>query len=172
MNEVLRSNSGPESLENDLARIVVNCALKVHKALGPGLLESAYEECLYYELSMTGLTVEKQKPLPLLYEKVQMDVGYRVDLLVDNRVIIKIKAVEAINDVHVAQLLTYLKLSGCRLGLLINFNVALIKDGIRRVVNKLQSLRPLRLLCVFAVRFLEKSHAYKTVVFQISRHRQ
>ena len=123
--------------ENDLARIVVDCALKVHKALGPGLLESAYEECLYYELEKTGLFIERQKALPLLYEKVKLDVGYRIDLMVGHKLIIEIKAVDTISDVHIAQLLTYLKLSNCRLGLLINFNVALIKDGIRKVVNKL-----------------------------------
>lgn len=123
--------------ENEISKTVVNCALRVHKSLGPGLLESAYEECLFYELKKEGLTVEKQKPLPLIYEEVKLDIGYRVDLLVDHKVIIEIKAVEALNDVHMAQILTYLKLSGCKLGLLINFNVALIKNGIRRVVNHL-----------------------------------
>ncbi|NOX85687.1 MAG: GxxExxY protein [Chlorobi bacterium] len=123
--------------ENEISRVIVGCALKVHKALGPGLLESAYEECLFYELDKEGLIVQKQKPLPLVYEDVKLDVGYRVDLLVENKVIIEIKAVEELNDVHLAQVLTYLKLSGCKLGLLINFNVALIKHGIRRVVNNL-----------------------------------
>ena len=120
-----------------ISRIIVGCALKVHKALGPGLLESAYEECLYYELQKAGLNVQKQKPLPLVYEDVRLEIGYRVDLLVEEKVIIEIKAVEALNDVHLAQILTYLKLSDCKLGLLINFNVSLIKNGIRRVVNKL-----------------------------------
>ena len=123
--------------ENEISRIVFECALKVHKALGPGLLESAYEECLYYELRKNGLYVEKQKPLPLVYEEVKLDIGYRVDLLVEHKVIIENKAVEALNDVHLAQILTYLKLSDCKLGMLINFNVALIKDGIKRVVNNL-----------------------------------
>ena len=123
--------------ENEISRIIVGCALKVHKALGPGLLESAYEECLYYELQKAGLNVQKQKPLPLVYEDVRLEIGYRVDLLVEEKVIIEIKAVEALNDVHLAQILTYLKLSDCKLGLLINFNVSLIKNGIRRVVNKL-----------------------------------
>ncbi|MBN2600730.1 MAG: GxxExxY protein [Candidatus Marinimicrobia bacterium] len=124
-------------MENEISKTVVNCAFKVHKSLGPGLLESAYEECLFYELKKEGLTVEKQKPLPLIYEEVKLDIGYRVDLLVNHKVIIEIKAVEALNDVHMAQILTYLKLSDCKLGLLINFNVALIKDGIKRIVNNL-----------------------------------
>ena len=123
--------------ENEIARIVVDCALKVHKALGPGLLESSYEECLWYELTRAGLSVEKQKALPLIYEQVRLEVGYRVDLLVCRKVVLEVKSVEGLTDVHLAQVLTYLKLSGCKLGMLINFNVALIKDGIRRVVNKL-----------------------------------
>ncbi|MBG7610751.1 GxxExxY protein, partial [Polaribacter sp. BAL334] len=114
-----------------------DCSLKVHKALGPGLLESAYEECLFYELRKRNLNVEKQKPLPLIYEEVKLDVGYRLDLFVENKVIIELKSVENLTDVHLAQILTYLKLSDCRLGLLINFNVALIKYGIKRVVNNL-----------------------------------
>ena len=123
--------------ENKISGIVLDCAFKVHRRLGPGLLESAYEECLFYELEKTGLRIQKQKSLPLIYENVKLDVGYRVDFLIDKMVIVEIKSVEAITDVHLAQLLTYLKLSGCKLGLLINFNVALIKDGIRRVVNNL-----------------------------------
>ena len=123
--------------ENELSRIVFDCALKVHQSLGPGLLESAYEECLYYELRKTGLNVEKQKPLPLIYEEVKLDVGYRIDIIVENKLIIEIKSVEALNDVHFAQLLTYLKLTNCKLGLLMNFNVSLIKNGVKRVVNNL-----------------------------------
>jgi GxxExxY protein len=123
--------------ENELSRIVFDCAMKVHQSLGPGLLESAYEECLYYELRKTGLNVEKQKPLPLIYEEVKLDVGYRIDIIVENKLIIEIKSVEALNDVHFAQLLTYLKLTNCKLGLLINFNVSLIKNGVKRVVNNL-----------------------------------
>lgn len=123
--------------ENELSRIVFDCALKVHQSLGPGLLESAYEECLYYELRKTGLNVEKQKPLPLIYKEVKLDVGYRIDIIVENKLIIEIKSVEALNDVHFAQLLTYLKLTNCKLGLLINFNVSLIKNGVKRVVNNL-----------------------------------
>ncbi|WP_374506710.1 GxxExxY protein [Flavobacterium sp.] len=123
--------------ENELSKIVFDCALKVHQSLGPGLLESAYEECLFYELKKQGLTIEKQKPLPLIYEEVKLDIGYRIDIIVNNKLIIEIKSVEALNDVHFAQLLTYLKLTNCKLGLLINFNVTLIKNGVKRVVNNL-----------------------------------
>ena len=124
-------------IENEISKEIVDAALRVHKQLGPGLLESAYEECLTYELKQRKLLVERQKALPLVYEDVKLEVGYRVDLLIEKKVIIEIKSVEALNDVHLAQILTYLKLSGCKLGLLINFNVALIKQGIRRVVNNL-----------------------------------
>lgn len=123
--------------ENQISKEIVDAALKVHKQLGPGLLESAYEECLTYELIQRDLYLERQKVLPLVYEEVKLEAGYRIDLLIERKVIIEIKAVEALNDVHLAQILTYLKLSGCKLGLLINFNVALIKQGIRRVVNNL-----------------------------------
>ncbi len=121
--------------ENEIAKIVFNSALKVHQALGPGLLESAYCECLCYELYKAGLYVEKQKPLPLVYEEIKLDAGYRVDIMVENKFIIEVKSVEELHDIHLAQLLTYLKLSDCKLGLLINFNVLLIKDGIKRVIN-------------------------------------
>jgi GxxExxY protein len=123
--------------ENELSKIVFDCALKVHQSLGPGLLESAYEECLFYELKKSNLDVQKQKALPLVYEEVKLDVGYRIDIIVENKLIIEIKSVEALNEVHFAQLLTYLKLTDCKLGLLINFNVALIKNGIKRIVNNL-----------------------------------
>ncbi len=123
--------------ENEISKLVFNAALKVHQNLGPGLLESAYEECLYYELKQTGLIIQKQKPLPLVYETVKLEIGYRVDFLVEDKLIIEVKAVEALNDVHLAQILTYLKLSKCKLGMLINFNVSLIKNGIKRVVNNL-----------------------------------
>ncbi len=123
--------------ENEISQIVFNSALKVHRALGPGLLESAYEECLFYELNLLDIKVERQKSLPLMYKKVKMDIGYRLDLIVNDKVIIEIKAVEALNEVHLAQLLTYLKLTDCKLGMLINFNVKLIKNGIKRVVNNL-----------------------------------
>lgn len=121
--------------ENEISKIVFECALKVHKNLGPGLLESAYEECMFYELKKSNLKVEKQKALPLVYEEVKLDVGYRIDIIVEDKFIVEIKSVEALNDVHLAQLLTYLKLSDCKLGLLINFNVKLLKEGVRRVVN-------------------------------------
>lgn len=123
--------------ENELSKIVFDCALKVHQNLGPGLLESAYEECLFYEIKKTGLQVEKQKPLPLIYEEVKLDVGYRLDIIIENKLILEIKSVDSLNDVHFAQLLTYLKLTDCKLGMLINFNVTLVKNGIKRVVNNL-----------------------------------
>jgi GxxExxY protein len=123
--------------ENELSKIVFNCALKVHQNLGPGLLESAYEECLYYELMKTGLDIQKQKALPLVYEEVKLDIGYRIDIIIENKLILEIKSVDALNDIHFAQLLTYLKLTNCKLGMLINFNVILIKNGIKRVVNNL-----------------------------------
>ncbi|MCI4443484.1 GxxExxY protein [Flavobacterium fluvii] len=121
--------------ENEISKIVFECALKVHKTLGPGLLESAYEECMFYELKKSNLKVEKQKALPLVYEEVKLDVGYRIDIIVEDKFIVEIKSVEALNDIHLAQLLTYLRLSDCKLGLLINFNVKLLKEGVRRVVN-------------------------------------
>jgi len=121
--------------ENEIARMVFNAGLKVHRTLGPGLLESAYEECLSFELINQGLNIERQKALPLIYENIKMEVGYRPDIVVENKFIIEVKAVEALNDVHLAQILTYLKLSGCKLGMLINFNVLLFKDGVKRVVN-------------------------------------
>jgi GxxExxY protein len=124
-------------VENDLSQIIIGCAIKVHTVLGAGLLESAYEECLYYELVKKGLKVEKQKALPLIYEEIKLEVGYRLDLIVEDKVIIEIKSVEVLNDVHLAQILTYLKLSNVKLGLLINFNVSRVKDGIKRVVNNL-----------------------------------
>jgi len=123
--------------ENEISRVIFDCALKVHKALGPGLLESSYEECLFYELKKQGLKVEKQKALPLIYEEIKLEIGYRIDIIVENKVIIELKAVEKLNDIHLAQTLTYLKLSNCKLGMLINFNVTLIKNGIKRVVNNL-----------------------------------
>ena len=121
--------------EEEISKIVFECALRVHKVLGPGLLESAYEECLFYELKKTNLKVEKQKPLPLIYEEVNLEVGYRIDIIIEDKFIVEVKSVEALNNVHLAQLLTYLKLSDCKLGLLINFNVKLLKDGVRRIIN-------------------------------------
>ncbi len=123
--------------ENEISEKIIGCAIEVHKSLGPGLLESAYLDCLAYELELTGLFVERQKPLPLIYKEVKLDTGYRVDLLVERKVIIELKSVEAITDVHIAQVLTYLKLSDCKLGLLINFNVLKLVHGIKRLVNNL-----------------------------------
>jgi len=120
--------------KEEIFKKILDCSFKIHTALGPGLLESAYEECLYYELVNQRFNVEKQKPMPLIYEKVKLDAGYRVDLIIEDSIIIEIKSVEALCDVHMAQILTYLKLSGCKLGLLINFNVYHLKNGIKRVV--------------------------------------
>ena len=123
--------------ENQLSEKIIGCAIQVHKSLGPGLLESAYEECLFYELKQLGLFVEKQKPLPLIYKDVKLDIGYRLDLLVEKKVIVELKSVEALDDVHIAQMITYLKLSGCKLGLLLNFNVLRLVDGLKRIANNL-----------------------------------
>ena len=121
--------------ENQITETIIGCAIKVHKTLGPGLLESAYEECLAYEIAKAGLEVVRQKPIPLVYESVKLDCGYRSDLFVEKKVIAEVKAIEALNDVHRAQTLTYLKLGNYRLGLLMNFIVVLLKDGIKRVIN-------------------------------------
>lgn len=123
--------------ENYISGKVIEAAIKVHKNLGPGLLESAYEACLYYELQQLGLAVRRQVPMPLVYEAIQLDVGYRIDLIVEDKVVIEIKSVDAINDVHIAQVLTYLKLSKLRLGLLINFNDVQVVKGVKRLVNGL-----------------------------------
>lgn len=121
--------------ENELSNRVIGIAIEVHKALGPGLLESAYKECLFYKLVQSGYYVEKEKAMPLIFEEVRLDCGYRIDLLVENKLVIETKCVEAINDVHLAQTLTYMKLGNYKLGLLINFHVVKLKDGIRRVIN-------------------------------------
>jgi GxxExxY protein len=121
-------------LHEELTSSILRCAYKVHIALGPGLLESAYEECLHYELNKIGLMVIKQKPMPLIYEEKKLDLGYRIDLFIEEKVILEIKSVEVLNPVHFAQLMTYLKLSKCRIGFLINFNVKSLKDGIQRVI--------------------------------------
>jgi GxxExxY protein len=120
--------------DEQIFKKILDCAFIVHTALGPGLLESAYEECLYYELLQNGLFVEKQKALPLVYKEVKLDAGYRVDLFVENQIVIEIKAIEALTDVHFAQILTYMKLSNSRLGLLANFNVKSLKNGIKRMI--------------------------------------
>ena len=123
--------------ENEISNLIIGLSIDVHKSLGPGLLESSYKECLYYKLRKEGHLVEKEKPMPLIYEEVKLDCGYRIDLLVEKKVVIEIKSVDALNDIHFAQVLTYLKLGHYKLGLLINFNVVLLKEGIKRVVNKL-----------------------------------
>jgi GxxExxY protein len=123
--------------ENEISTQIIKVALEVHKALGPGLLESAYKECMFYELQQNNLLVQKEKPIPLIYDDVNLECGYRVDLLVENKVVIEIKSVDSLNDIHLAQTLTYLKLGGYKLGLLMNFNVVLIKNGIRRIVSNL-----------------------------------
>ena len=120
--------------ENEIGTLILDAAFQVHKELGPGLLESSYEACLSYEASERGLLIETQLPLPVVYKEVKLDCGYRIDLRADKKVIVEIKSVEVLNDVHLAQVLTYMKLSGCKLGYLINFNVKQLKDGIRRVV--------------------------------------
>jgi GxxExxY protein len=119
----------------ELTKTIIGIAIKVHSQLGPGLLESAYKECLFYEIQKHEIFVEKEKPMPLIYEQVKLEIGYRLDLLVDNTLVIEVKAFEGLNDVHVAQTLTYLKLGNYKLGLLINFNVSLLKNGIRRIIN-------------------------------------
>lgn len=121
--------------ENQITSKIINAGIEVHKALGPGLLESAYKECLFYQLAKNGLNVQKEKPLPLIYEEVKLDCGYRIDLLVENKVVIEIKSVEALSDLHIAQTLTYLKLGNYKIGLLMNFNVVLLKNGIKRIIN-------------------------------------
>ncbi|MGB4205736.1 MAG: GxxExxY protein [Bacteroidales bacterium] len=123
--------------ENELSNIIIGAAIEVHKALGPGLLESAYKECLFYKLNTEGLFVTKEKAMPLIFEEVKLDCGYRIDILVENKVVVEIKSVDALNDIHLAQTLTYLKLGNYKLGLLINFNVVTLKSGIKRVVNGL-----------------------------------
>jgi GxxExxY protein len=123
--------------ENQISEKIIGCAIEVHKTLGPGLLEGAYLECLFYELQKVGLKVEKQKPLPLIYKEIKLDAGYRLDLIVEDKVIIELKSIDEFHDIHIAQVITYLKLSGCKLGLLLNFNVLRLTDGIKRLVNKL-----------------------------------
>ena len=123
---------------NRLSSKIIGAAIEVHKALGPGLLESAYEECLSYELGFGGLSLERQKPLPVRYKGRELDCGYRLDIVVENAIILELKSCERIEPIHKAQLLTYLKLSGLNLGLLLNFNVTVMRDGIVRMVNELK----------------------------------
>lgn len=123
--------------ENDLSSKIIGAAIEVHKQLGPGLLESTYEICLAFELKEMGLEVKQQVALPVVYKDVKLDAGYRIDLIVENKVIVEIKSVESLADIHTAQLLTYLKLKEIKLGLLINFNSVKAIDGVKRIVNKL-----------------------------------
>ena len=120
---------------NAITKSIIGSAIQVHRALGPGLLESAYEACLAFELGKRRMRVEQQKPLPFIYEQVKLDCGYRIDLLVEGSVVVEVKSVDALAPIHEAPVITYLKLSGCKLGLLINFNVQVLKDGIHRFVN-------------------------------------
>lgn len=121
--------------ENEISGRIISSAIEVHKALGPGLLESAYKECLSYKLVQSGLYIEKEKNMPLVFESIKLNCGYRIDILVENRLVVEIKSVDALHDIHLAQTLTYMKLGGYKLGLLINFNVTLLKDGIKRIIN-------------------------------------
>ena len=120
---------------NKITEAIIGAAINVHRELGPGLLESAYEACLAFDLSDTGFFIEQQKPLPVIYKNVKLDCGYRLDLLVEKEVIVELKSVEKILPIHKAQLMSYLKLSGCKVGLLLNFNVEVLTDGITRIVN-------------------------------------
>ncbi|MFZ4582978.1 MAG: GxxExxY protein [Paludibacter sp.] len=120
---------------SDITDKIIKCAIEVHKQLGPGLLESAYEECLSFELQAAGLKVERQKPVPIVYKEIKLDYGYRIDILVENSVIIELKSVEALSIVHEAQILTYLKFAQKEVGLLINFNVSLLKNGLKKYVR-------------------------------------
>jgi GxxExxY protein len=123
--------------ENYLSNKIIGVAIELHKKLGPGLLESAYENALAYDLKEIGLDIKQQLSMPFVYKDIKLDIGYRLDLLIENKVIVEIKSVESLAPVHYAQLITYLKLSNLKLGLLINFNTKLLKDGIHRVVNNL-----------------------------------
>ena len=123
--------------ENEISAIVVDVCYKIHVKLGPGLLESVYEAILYYELSKKGLFVERQKTLPVVWDEIKLDIGFRTDLIIENKLILEIKSIEKITEVHAKQIMTYLKITKMKLGLLINFNVPLIKFGITRIVNNL-----------------------------------
>jgi len=121
--------------ENEISQKIIGCAIEGHKHLGPGLLESAYQECLCYELRKMGLKVQRQKPMPIIYKEIKLDHGYRIDLLVQDKVVVEIKTIDAFHEVHTAQVLTYLRLGEYKLGLLLNFRTTLLKNGIKRVIN-------------------------------------
>lgn len=129
-------------MKDELTDRIIGAAIEVHRHLGPGLLESAYEECLCYELSQTGLAFERQVPLPVAYKGVKLDCGYRMDMVVNNSVIVEIKAVDCLAPIHSAQLLTYLRLTGMHVGLLMNFNIPMLKDGLKRLVNSFEQSSP------------------------------
>lgn len=134
IHSVSQSFTKKKMIENKISSVIIGKAIDVHRALGPGLLESAYQECLNYELIQEGLKVEKEKALPIVYKDIKLDHGYRIDLLVENKVVIELKTVEFLTDVHTAQILTYMKLGNYKLGLLLNFNVKLLKEGIKRYI--------------------------------------
>lgn len=123
--------------ENELSYKIIGLAIEVHRLLGPGLLESAYKECLFYKIIKSGITAKKEKPMPLVFEEVKLDCGYRIDILVQDKLVLEIKSIDALNDIHFAQVLTYMKLGNYKLGLLINFNVLVLKNGIQRIANGL-----------------------------------
>ena len=129
-------DSAHRAADSELTKTIIGAAIEIHRALGPGLLEAVYEECLARELTLRGIVLERQKPIPLVYKDVKLECGYRLDLLVEGRIVVEIKAVEALAPIHEAIMLTYLRLSGCQLGLLINFHVPILKEGIRRFVWK------------------------------------
>ena len=134
--EIVNSKDWPRPEQaNKITEAIIGAAISVHRELGPGLLESAYEACLFYELRQLGLSVERQKPLPVVYKEVSLDCGYRLDLVVESFIIVELKAIEKVTPLHKAQLLSYLELAKCPLGLLINFNVYVLKDGVHRLVN-------------------------------------
>jgi GxxExxY protein len=124
-------------IENDLSGAIIGAAIEIHKHVGPGLLESVYETALAYELKQLGMDIRQQVPMPFRYKDIKLDIGYRIDLLVDNKVLVEIKSIEQLAPVHFSQVLTYLRLSELKLGLLINFNSKVLKDGIHRIANKL-----------------------------------
>jgi len=126
--------------DSEVTGKIIGCAIDVHKALGPGLLENAYKKCLAYKLEKSGIYIEVEKPFPLIFEEVKLDCGYRADIYVANSIMVEIKSVDALNDVHMAQIITYMRLAKCQLGLLINFNVLRLADGIKRVTLKEQKV--------------------------------
>ena len=144
--------------DSELTRRIIGAAIEVHRLLGPGLLESAYEECLCHELSLRGIRFEKQKPVPLIYKDTKLDCGFRLDLLVEGRVVVELKSIEGLGPIHEAIVLTYLRLSGHELGLLINFNVRVLKDGIRRFIMPAEAVKS-----YLNTEFTEKAETRKSI---------